>query len=109
MGSLLKKFGALRTIANLPLNRGKRMSSVVDYLRWQAARRLMPAPVDFNWQFVNDSLLRVRTRNLNTIACFVSGLHEFEDMAFLLHLLRPTDLFVDVGANAGVFTSPTRF
>ena len=32
------------------------------------------------------------------------GLREFEDMAFLLHLLRPDDLFVDVGANIGSFT-----
>jgi FkbM family methyltransferase len=32
------------------------------------------------------------------------GLHEFSDMAFLLHLLRPGDLFVDVGANIGSYT-----
>jgi FkbM family methyltransferase len=32
------------------------------------------------------------------------GLHEFEDMAFLLHALRPDDLFVDVGANVGAYT-----
>ena len=32
------------------------------------------------------------------------GLHEFEDMAFVLHALRPDDLFADVGANIGSFT-----
>jgi FkbM family methyltransferase len=32
------------------------------------------------------------------------GLHEFADMAFLLHLLRPQDLFVDVGANVGSYS-----
>ena len=32
------------------------------------------------------------------------GLHEFEDMGFLLHFLRPEDLFVDVGANVGSYT-----
>ena len=32
------------------------------------------------------------------------GLHEFEDMSFVLHLLRPTDLFADVGANIGSYT-----
>jgi FkbM family methyltransferase len=32
------------------------------------------------------------------------GLHEFEDMAFVLHALRPNDLFVDVGANVGSYT-----
>jgi FkbM family methyltransferase len=32
------------------------------------------------------------------------GLHEFADMAFALHYLRPSDLFVDVGANVGSYT-----
>jgi len=35
---------------------------------------------------------------------YYAGLHEFEDMAFLLHLLRPDDRFVDVGANMGSYT-----
>lgn len=33
-----------------------------------------------------------------------TGLHEFADMAFVLHLLRPDDVFVDVGANIGSYT-----
>jgi len=32
------------------------------------------------------------------------GLHEYADMSFVLHLLRPGDLFVDVGANIGSYT-----
>lgn len=32
------------------------------------------------------------------------GLLEFEDMCFLIHLLRDVDLFVDVGANIGSYT-----
>lgn len=32
------------------------------------------------------------------------GLHEFEDMGFVLHFLRPGDLFVDVGANIGSYS-----
>lgn len=33
-----------------------------------------------------------------------NGLHEHQDMLFALHFLRPDDLFVDVGANVGVYT-----
>jgi FkbM family methyltransferase len=33
-----------------------------------------------------------------------TGLHEFEEMAFVLHVLRSGDLFVDVGANVGSYT-----
>jgi FkbM family methyltransferase len=32
------------------------------------------------------------------------GLHEFAEMGFALHLLRPNDLFLDVGANIGSYT-----
>jgi FkbM family methyltransferase len=32
------------------------------------------------------------------------GLHEFNDMGFLLHFLREEDLFVDIGANIGSYT-----
>ena len=35
---------------------------------------------------------------------YYCGLHEFEDMAFVLNLLRPDDLFVDIGANIGSYT-----
>ena len=33
-----------------------------------------------------------------------AGLHEFADMMLPLHLLRPGDLFLDVGANVGSYT-----
>ena len=29
------------------------------------------------------------------------GLHEFEEMGFLLHFLREEDLFIDIGAYIG--------
>ena len=32
------------------------------------------------------------------------GLAKFADMAFVLHVLRAGDLFVDIGANAGAYT-----
>lgn len=35
---------------------------------------------------------------------YYCGLHEFADMAFLLHFLRKDDLFIDVGANVGSYT-----
>jgi FkbM family methyltransferase len=32
------------------------------------------------------------------------GINDYQDMSFLLHLLRPGELFVDVGANVGAYT-----
>jgi FkbM family methyltransferase len=35
---------------------------------------------------------------------FYCGLHEFVDMAFLLHFLRKDDVFLDIGANIGSYS-----
>jgi len=35
---------------------------------------------------------------------YYCGLHEVEDMAFLLHTLHEEDLFLDIGANVGSYT-----
>ncbi len=32
------------------------------------------------------------------------GVYDFEEMSFIMHYLRPDDLFIDAGANIGVFT-----
>ena len=32
------------------------------------------------------------------------GLHEFNDMGFLIHFLRKDDFFIDIGANIGTYT-----
>jgi FkbM family methyltransferase len=35
---------------------------------------------------------------------YYCGLHEHNEMGFVLHALRPGDLFIDVGANVGSYT-----
>jgi FkbM family methyltransferase len=54
--------------------------------------------------FVNGTRLVVRRGMTGATGNVYAGLHEFEDMAFVLHLLRPGDRFVDVGANVGSYT-----
>jgi FkbM family methyltransferase len=46
--------------------------------------------------------------SLSAMACATGniycGLHEFVDMAFVLHALKSNDVFLDVGANIGSYT-----
>jgi FkbM family methyltransferase len=58
--------------------------------------------VEFKW--IEGSKLIVRNGMTGATGNIYCGLHEFEDMAFLLHLCHPGDLFVDVGANIGGYT-----
>lgn len=89
-------------IWNHPLTAGQRGHAFARYLRWQVGSRLSPGPVAV--PFVNGARLLVRPGMTGATGNVYAGLHEFEDMAFVLHALRPEDTFVDVGANVGSYT-----
>ncbi len=52
----------------------------------------------------NATRLLVPPRMKGAVHFIWPGLYDFEEMSFVLHYLRPNDLFVDVGANIGIFT-----
>lgn len=95
-------FNSLLFIINHPLNKGRKISAIWNFIKWQITSRLMPYPIVYtftqNSKLIMWNGLRGATGNL------YCGLMEFEDMGFLLHFLRPEDLFVDAGANIGVYT-----
>jgi len=95
--------GVNRLIRDYPLNRGVlgRGRAYVRFLAWQVLGRLKPEGFDMG--FVNGTRLRVK-RRLGGRLHYVLGLAEFDDMAFVAHLLRRDEVFVDVGANIGAYT-----
>jgi FkbM family methyltransferase len=93
----------LRFITEHPLNSGRKSSALSRFTRWQLGSRLLPGSA-VAVPFVNQSRLLVSPGMTGATGNIYTGLHEFEDMAFLLHILRPEDLFVDVGANVGSYT-----
>jgi FkbM family methyltransferase len=54
--------------------------------------------------FVGQSVLVVSHGMPGATFNIYAGLQDFEDMGFLLHVLRSKDLFIDVGANVGTYT-----
>ena len=91
----------LRFIASHPLSSKRPLAAYWRYARWQIESRLRKE-VEFDW--IAGSKLIARNGMTGATGNIYCGLHEFADMAFLLHLLRPGDLFVDVGANIGSYT-----
>lgn len=85
-----------------PLNRAHRIAALRRWAFWQIASRLAPGPILV--PFIGDTRLVARPGETGITANIYYGLAEYEDMAFALHLLRPHDLFVDIGANAGSYT-----
>jgi FkbM family methyltransferase len=72
------------------------------WLKWQIGSRILNLPVII--PFVGGSHLVVEQGMTGATGNIYAGLHEFADMAFCLHLLKPGDLFIDVGANVGSYT-----
>jgi FkbM family methyltransferase len=102
ISKLLRFYRMLRFITEHPLNRKRKVASMLRLVSWQLGSRIASGPVTIN--FVNDAQLLVRPGMTGATGNIYTGLHEFEDMAFVLHVLRTSDLFVDVGANVGSYT-----
>jgi len=92
----------IKFITNHPLNRDRKLSSISRFAKWQIGSRLVPGAIVYDW--INGSKFLVKTGETGLTGNIYTGLHEFPDMGFLLHVLRGEDLFIDVGANVGSYT-----
>jgi FkbM family methyltransferase len=84
-----------------PLCRNRPLAAAGRVFGWQIRSRLR-REILVDW--IADARLIVRRGMTGATGNIYCGLHEFPEMGFLLHLLRPGDLFFDVGANVGSYT-----
>lgn len=92
----------LSYIVGHPLNRGSPLAALSRFMRWQFASRMLDRPVAL--PFVDDTALVTRRGMTGATGNWYCGLHEPGEMGFVLHALRPGDLFADIGANVGSYT-----
>ncbi len=85
-----------------PLNEGNKPKGLIRFAQWQVGSRLLNAPVVV--PFVNNTKLIVSRGMHGATGNYYTGLMDYEDMSFVLHALRPGDLFVDIGANVGSYS-----
>ena len=99
----MKKILSIITyILKHPLNEQHKMKALGNFMRFQIGTRLMGKKVVVPW--VEDSKLIVGRGETGLTGNLYAGFMEHEDMLFLLHSLQPSETFVDVGSNAGVYT-----
>ncbi len=91
-----------RWMLGQPLNRGRPVATTFRWVAWQLGTRLRPGVRRV--AFVDAATLSISRGMTGATGNVYAGLHEFEDMAFLLHFLREGECFVDVGANIGSYT-----
>lgn len=85
-----------------PLNKDRKWAAFIWFVRWQVSSRLNPYPILY--PFTERSKLLISRGMRGATGNLYCGLHDFSEMGFLLHCLRPGDVFVDVGANVGSYT-----
>jgi len=85
-----------------PLGARDKIGTLSRWARWQLGSRILGSAAVM--PFVGDTVLIVQPGMTGATGNIYVGLHEFADMAFLLHFLRPEDRFVDVGANVGAYS-----
>lgn len=92
----------LRIWRRHPVTRGNVIGSMRRFATWQLASRLHGGKLVV--PFVHPTRLVVARGQTGLTGNIYFGLAEMHEMAFLLHYLRGTDVFVDVGANMGSFS-----
>ncbi|HTM99676.1 MAG TPA: FkbM family methyltransferase [Pedobacter sp.] len=72
------------------------------FIRWQLKSRLNSKFIKV--KFLHQTYFFAKKGLTGITGNIYTGLHEFEEMGFLLHFLRSEDTFFDVGANVGSYT-----
>ena len=96
------KFNFFKFILSHPLTRENKCKAVKRFIFWQIKSRLFQS--DIRISYVDNIFMLCRSGMVGATGNIYTGLHEFEDMGFVLHFLRPGDLFVDIGANVGSYS-----
>lgn len=98
--SIKRTFGF---ISSHPLTRKHVFRSIGRIIYWQLQTTLKP-DTEIEKTFIKPVKFYARKRRAGVTGNIYTGLHEFNEMAFVLHFLRETDVFFDLGANVGVYT-----
>jgi FkbM family methyltransferase len=102
MSPFTKLTATLWSVAQHPLHRSGKIRAAARFSVTQVAARLLPGDVCV--AFPNDTRLLVSPRMKGAAHFLFPGLCEFDTMSFVVHFLRPDDLFVDAGAYVGAYT-----
>lgn len=97
---LLAPLRTARYLASHPLTRNATGRAFWRFAKWQIVSRLHR---ETTHEWIHGTKLVVRRGMTGATGNIYVGLHEFADMMFLLHLLRPEDDFCDIGANVGTY------
>jgi len=95
-------FRTINFINNHPLAKKNLILAYYRFFKWQLNSILNKNLQSLN--FIGPINFLAKKRLTGITGNIYTGLHEFNDMGFLLHFLKQDDVFFDVGANVGSYT-----
>lgn len=98
----LKYIHIFKSVWQHPFNKKNKFASIFRIFKWQIISRL--TKWDLIYPVSANTVMIARNGMTGVTGCIYSGLLEFEDMLFVLHSLNENDLFIDVGANVGIYS-----
>ncbi|MEO6456053.1 MAG: FkbM family methyltransferase [Ginsengibacter sp.] len=99
----LKRLGAIfRYMNNHPLAGRHKIVAYSKFIRWQLIQLINPS--EKKMPFAGSTSLMIKKGMAGATGNIYLGLHDFCEMGFLLHFLKPDDLFADIGANIGSYS-----
>ena len=103
MPSIIKELvWLLGHVLRHPDNRKHRLRATLRFFRWQLHKRLRKTPITVRVG-ANRSFKVVCDSSFSSLVVY-NRLPDWDEMNFLLRLLRPSDGFIDIGANVGFYT-----
>jgi FkbM family methyltransferase len=100
--ALREAAGLIRLIWGHPENRDRRARALGRFFLWQVWERLVGRP--WTLHLTHDRILRCYPHSAGASGVLYCRLLEWWESRFTLDFLRPGDIFVDVGANVGVYS-----
>lgn len=99
---MVSLFQTIKLLLQHPIGRRKPWIVLSRWVRWQFGSRILGWPIICPF-FGQTRLILANGMRGATMNLYV-GFQEFHDMCFVVHFIRSEDLFLDVGANVGVYS-----
>jgi FkbM family methyltransferase len=102
IGFVRGRWSVLARVWNHPFNRGSSLLAIRDYFLWNAVRSSMDGRHVVHLPSGLEIILG-RKENYGS-SVYTHFLSDYAELLFLTHCLRSEDLFVDIGANVGMYS-----
>ena len=91
-----------RFIKRNPIAQRNKVRVYMRILSWQITSALRKKPIEV--PFISGLKLVLEKGMTGATGNYYGGLHEFNEMGLVLHLVNDGDLFIDAGSNVGVYS-----